>query len=560
MKSGAALIKDVREKRFSFDDLEGNTALKGYHFAAMLGTQLVVSPADYRTFRDRLVAATEYTGFVPVTPPDTDQTVSDHFVSSLLDEKQRGQTWNGFTIEDMVRRYVNPAHDDEPLTDEHMAALIAGIMVSDMTVPEIAALTKATYQSGRTLDFSHMQAQGYRVVDKHSTGGVGDGVSLVLAPLVAAAHPKALVPMMSGRGLLHTGGTLDKLESIPGYRVGLSVDEVVTLVGEHGVGIFGQSKDLAPADGKMYALRNLIGCVTSDALIVASILGKKMSEGLDGLVMDTKTGSGAFYAKLPAAQQFAQRMCDVAARNDLPTAAFITDMNQPLALYAGNALEIHWTVETLTGRHATSQFMHLTYHLATEMLRMVDPTYCATASLRGNLMGGGGGGTAYKRFKDMVVAQGGDVRHLDRIYSGLFGDGKAEGSLLKVVQRTYNPANEDERQDALRRKLDGDIYVHSVVAERDGYVTGMDLEAMGYAIRDLGAGKRDDDDIVNPHVGVIYREESRIGRRVAAGTELAVVLHDGSKGQPESFGQYFTISDGKREVPPLVKQAITAAK
>lgn len=554
-KKGGPLVEAVRAGKYpidwSIDDIIGNPHLEDIHIAAILAT-LHAQDKDglNHLYMGRILSATHYNGYCCAFTNSPIETK----LHQMLEAKKQGQEIAQADLKEFVGQYVTGTVDDTM-----MAAMIATIMVSPMTTNEIVALTQATHQSGETLDFSEMKEQGYVFVDKHSTGGLGDCVSLVLAPIVAAAHPKVVIPMMSGRGLGHTGGTLDKLESIPGYHVTLEEAEIQAIMREHRVGIFGQTPQLAPADGKMYKLRDLINCVASNALIVPSILGKKLAEGIDGLVMDTKTGSGAFLSEYAWAKEFAQLMCDVGSGSGLRTTAFITDMNQPLARYAGNTLEIHAAVEALTG-YGSFRFMHVTYRLAEEMLRMVDPTFSLFMGIAPQRMHPRlqrGADNSYARFRSMVAAQGGNPDYIDAIAEKIT-QGRIRGTLHEIAEQYDSRPTQVYDELLYRLKPEGEIKVTPIVAERRGYVTAMDVTAMGESIRALGAGRYLPTDVVNPDVGVIYLRE--LGEGVREGQHLALVLHDGKKGNPKEFGKYYTISDKKPDVPKLIKEMVVPSK
>lgn len=547
-KQGGPLVEAVRAGNWSMNDIIGNPHLADIHVAAILGTLFAREKNDsYYLHSGQILSATTYNkfclGFV--------NTPQGKNLQNMLDAKKEDQEIAANDLKDFVAEYVAGTVDDTM-----MATMIATIMVSKMTTNEIVALTQATHQSGDTLDFSEMREQGYVMVDKHSTGGIGDLVSLVLAPVVVASHPNAVVPMMSGRGLGHTGGTLDKLEAIPGYRVDLEEREIQQIMRTHRVAIFGQTPRLAPLDKKMYDLRNLINCIASNALIVPSILGKKLAEGIDGLVMDTKTGSGAFLSEYAWAKEFAQLMCDVGQGSGLQTTAFITDMNQPLGLYAGNKLEIHAAVEALV-RQGSDRLMQVVYRLAKEMGKMVDhpssESHKGIASRKSHSKLQGDADDPYLMFRNMVKAQGGDPAYIDAIAENITKR-ERRGTLFDLARQYAANPNEIRKELLYRLQPEGKLYFTPVAAERDGYLAAMDVTAMGESIRALGAGKYASTDVINPDVGVIYLKE--LGDRVTAGQHLALILHDGKKGKPEEFGSHYTISDEKPVVPNLIKERV----
>ncbi|GEM_PF-280772 len=562
---GPQLVEAARKGTLNLDDLVGNPTLKPIHVSAILGTIIgqvqghfseALTSASSRM--DAVVQRTGYRGFVPDTsirsvtsPGSPDQTASE-ILYSLVITHHGGITLAPEKIEQIVNDYVS-----SKLSDEHMAAILGAVMVRGMRPGEIVSYTKAIWQSGKTLDFSDLRAKGYTMVDKHSTGGLADSVSLVLAPLVAAACPMLRIPMMSGRGLGHTGGTLDKLETIPGYRVQLTEDQIKRQLADIGVAIFAQTPELAPADGKIYALRDAVNCVAETGLIVGSILGKKLAEGTDVLVMDTKTGSGAFLVEYAVAKQFAQTMCDVGTANGLRTSAFITNMDQPLGHCAGNKLEVIEAIEFLTGhwkRFGTDpkpRFMQIVYRLAQEMITLADPTSTETTTLQ-DMIGDGRGpgriGRAYEKFLAMVEAQGGDRKYVERISIEI-----TNGSLSN-----YARIGGDGAMERIKRLIapEGNLVGYYVYPKENGYLQGMRLTDIGEAIRALGAGRYAPTDTVNPDVGAIFT--ANIGDEVRQGTPLALVLHDGKTGSPEAFDGYFTIDKEPVEPPKLIRERVMA--
>jgi pyrimidine-nucleoside phosphorylase len=366
------------------------------------------------------------------------------------------------------------------IPDYQMAALAMAIYFRGMTFDEAATLTAAMLHSGVVLDTA---AIALPKVDKHSTGGIGDKVSLILAPLVACCG--VAVPMVSGRGLGITGGTLDKLESIPGYRTNLSVDEFRGVLARCGCSIVGQTADLAPADKKLYALRDVTGTVPSIPLISASIMSKKLAEGTDALVLDVKWGRGAFMKTVETARELARTMVEIGKRAGKGMAALITDMNQPLGRTAGNALEVIETAETLRGR-GPDDLTAITLELGAQMLLLAgkaDGREEAIQALRREL----DSGAAYERFKTMVALHGGSVAAVE--------DTKALPSArLRIEHR----------------------------AAATGYVAQADAELIGKACLVLGAGRRKVEDQVDPAVGV--SGIAKVGERVEKGQPL-LALH-----------------------------------
>jgi thymidine phosphorylase len=345
---------------------------------------------------------------------------------------------------------------------EQAAAFLMAAFLRGLDRSETVALTRAMTASGRQLRWEGLHGP---VLDKHSTGGIGDNVSLVLAPAVAACG--GYVPMISGRGLGHTGGTLDKLASIPGYDVQPSLDRLRATVAQVGCAIIGQTADLAPADRTLYAIRDVTATVESIPLITASILSKKLAAGLDGLVMDIKTGSGAFMPTLDEARALARSLCAVAQGAGLPTRALITDMDQPLASAAGNALEVRHAVDHLTGRKRDERLDDVVVALGAEMLllgRLASDGGAARTRIEVALTSG----AAAERFGAMVAALGGPPDVLER-------------------PETYLP--------------EAPVRL-SIMAERPGFVASIDARAIGLAVVALGGGRRKPTDTIDPLVGL----------------------------------------------------------
>lgn len=357
---------------------------------------------------------------------------------------------------------------DASLSDAQVGALAMAIYLNGMTAAETVALTEAVRDSGEVLAWRDLNLPG-PVLDKHSTGGVGDLVSLVLGPWIAACG--GFVPMVSGRGLGHTGGTLDKLEAIPGYDIAPTRERFRRLVREAGVAIVGQTAELAPADRRLYAIRDVTATVESLPLIVSSILGKKLACGLDALVMDVKSGSGAFMPTHEASFELASTIAEVASRAGTPTTALLSDMSQPLAPCAGNAVEVCEAIALLTcektGEKPAERLLEVTRTLAAELLlagRLAESRDEALALLDERLASG----AAAERFARMVAGLGG-------------------------------PADLLERHD---RHLPKAPIVRPVYAERSGRVTCMDTRAVGLAVVELGGGRRAPGDAIDPAVGL----------------------------------------------------------
>jgi pyrimidine-nucleoside phosphorylase len=376
------------------------------------------------------------------------------------------------------------------IPDYQMAAFLMAAFLRGMTIAETRALTEAMLHSGEVVDFSHLpQAK----VDKHSTGGVGDKTSLALAPIVAAAG--VAVPMISGRGLGHTGGTLDKLEAIPGFRTDLPLDTFRRLVEQLGVALIGQTREIAPADKKLYALRDVTGTVESIPLITASIMSKKLAEGIDALVLDVKFGSGAFMKNPAEAQALADSLTATGEAMGKRVQALLTDMNQPLGWAVGNALEVGEAQQLLRGEQLTGRFADLTFELSAHMLRLGQ---VAASVTEGQTLARAmvTSGKALEKWQAIIRAQGGDPR----------------------------VAEDDQR-------LPQAAYETVVRASQSGTVTAMDTEAIGQAAVLLGAGRLTLDAVIDPAVG--FRMEVELGAPVSAGDALVRVYYNAAQAVPE---------------------------
>jgi len=369
--------------------------------------------------------------------------------------------------DEQIRWFID-AYTNGAIADEQASALLMAIVWRGMEPDELAVWTAAMIDSGEVLNHSSL---GKPTVDKHSTGGVGDKISLVLAPLVACCG--VADPMLSGRGLGHTGGTLDKLETIPGFRTSLSREEIATALREVGCVICAAGEELAPADRKLYALRDVTGTVESIPLIASSIMSKKIAEGTDALVLDVKVGSGAFLPDLDSARELAQTMVQLGTTHGVKTSALLTDMDQPLGRSAGNALEVAESVEALQG-NAPRDIEELTVALANEMLNLADVDADAAAPLHY--------GSAHEKWRAMVAAQ----------------DGDPDATLPEAPER------------------------RGVTASRSGYIQRIDARAVGIAAWRLGAGRTRKEDPVSAVAGVVTLKKS--GARVEEG-EPVLELH-----------------------------------
>jgi pyrimidine-nucleoside phosphorylase len=394
----------------------------------------------------------------------------------LIRRKRDGGQLAADEVQWIIARYTA---DEVP--DYQMAALLMAIVWRGMTPDELAPWTEAMLHSGEVLDFSHLAAAK---VDKHSTGGVGDKVSIPLAPMVAACG--VAVPMMSGRGLGHTGGTLDKLESIPGFRTALDRSEFTAVLERHGVVMGGQSESLVPADRRLYALRDATATVESIPLIASSIMSKKLSEDLDALVLDVKVGSGAFMKDVAQARTLADTMVGIGASHGTDVVAILTNMDQPLGREIGNSCEIAESLDVLLGG-GPADLVDLVYRLGAEMLLLggaAEDAHEARARLEGAVREG----RALEKLAEVVAAQGGDPRVIED-----------------------------------RTLLDTAPHRHRVVAWRAGYVAGCDALALGTASVRLGGGRARKEDDVDHGVGITV--EAKVGAAVAEGDLLAEVRY-----------------------------------
>ena len=400
--------------------------------------------------------------------------------------------------------------------DYQMSALLMAVVFRGLTPAELAALTDAMIQSGDRLRFEGLDRP---VADKHSTGGIGDKVSLLLAPMVASTG--VAVPMMSGRGLGHTGGTLDKLESIPGFRTGLTLRQAQAQVERIGCAMLGQTPEIAPADKKLYALRDVTGTVESIPLISASIMSKKLAEGLNGLVLDVKTGSGAFLPDQSEALELARTMIALGQARGCPTVALLTAMDRPLGRACGNALEVQEAIEGLRGA-GPEDLMEVTYALAAEMLVLVGAAPDQTLARR-RLEESVTSGRALEKLREIIEAQGGDPAVLDR-------------------------------PDRLPRAREIEVYR----APRDGVVSGVEPRRIGRAILELGGGRRTIEDEIDPSVGLVIPVKP--GDRVRQGDTLAKVFARDRAGVEVAFSalsEAIALSE-QGALTPLILCRVTA--
>jgi pyrimidine-nucleoside phosphorylase/thymidine phosphorylase len=434
-----------------------------------------------------------------------------HRLVDLIRRKRDGGELSAEEIHYIVSRYTEGA-----IPDYQVAALLMAIVLKQMTRAELAALTEAMLHSGSVLDFSDLPG---RKVDKHSTGGVGDKTSLILAPIVAAAG--LYVPMISGRGLGHTGGTLDKLESIPGFSVNLSLEDFRRVLATCGCGLIGQTAEIAPADKKLYALRDVTGTVESPYLICASIMSKKLAEGIDALVLDVKTGSGAFMKKIEDSIFLAELMVETGRRMGKKMVALITDMDQPLGNAVGNATEIAECIDVLHGG-GPDDVRDVSYELAAwmfylgERTKTVDEGRALAAEMVRT-------GVAAEKFRQIIELQGGDPKVMDD--TGRLP--KAKNSL-------------------------------EVKTPADGYITSMMCEQIGTASVVLGGGREKKEDNVDPSVGLMVGK--KVGDAVSAGEPVFTVYYNSDARMPEALKlleSSFTIASAPpSEKRPLIHKVL----
>jgi pyrimidine-nucleoside phosphorylase len=424
----------------------------------------------------------------------------------VIRKKRDGGELSRFEIDSLIASYTQGS-----IPDYQVSAWLMAVVVRGMTRGETAALTDAMLHSGEVLDLSAITA---KKVDKHSTGGVGDKTSLVLAPLAAVAG--VTVPMISGRGLGHTGGTLDKLEAIPGFNVNLPVPEFRRVLEMCGCAMIGQTAEIAPADRKLYALRDVTGTVESPYLICASIMSKKLAEGIDALVLDVKTGSGAFMKSEKDAAFLAELMVETGERMGKRTVALITDMDQPLGNMIGNALEVVEVVDILRG-DGPEDLRDLCVELAGWMLHLggVSKTVSDGKQESAKLISSG---QALERFRQMVELQGGDPRVID------------------------DPKGLPQAQHSRR-----------VLCAKSGYISSLQCEQIGTACVILGGGRERKEDSVDPAVGIVLHR--KVGDRVTAGEPFATI-HYNSESRVAGAQQLLRDSCRISDSPPIEKRPL----
>ena len=414
-----------------------------------------------------------------------------------------------------IRAFARGAADGS-VPDYQLAALLMAICWRGMTAEETACLTMEMMHSGSVVDLSAIDGV---CVDKHSTGGVGDTTTLVLVPLAAACGAK--VAKLSGRGLGHTGGTLDKLESIPGCSVNVSIGDFIRQVQEIGCAVIGQTQDLCPADKALYALRDVTGTVDCIPLIASSIVSKKLASGAGAIVLDVKTGSGALMQTVEESIELAKAMVEIGAQAGKPILALVTGMDQPLGTHVGNALEVKEAIDILAGR-AQGDLLTVSLELGSRML-IASGIARDVEDGKARMMQALDSGAGLAKLKEMIIAQGGDGRVCDDV--------------------DYLPHA---------------AYKISVPALASGYVARMDTAAIGRCAQALGAGRQKKTDVIDPAVGLVM--DVRLGDEVKAGDSLATLYLNRRELANEavvSMQRAITMTEEKPELPPLIHAAVS---
>jgi len=391
--------------------------------------------------------------------------------SEIIKQKRNGNEISHAQIKDFINGYVN-----DEIPEYQMSALLMAIFFNGMTDTEISALVDVMLNSGERMDFTH---HSYYVADKHSTGGVGDKVSIILGPLLAAAG--IAIPMLSGRSLGHTGGTLDKLETIPGFKVDINLDEFRKQVDSIGIAMIGQTEEICPADRRMYALRDVTGTVESIPLISGSIMSKKIAEGISGLVLDVKTGNGAFMKNINEARKLGKSLARIGKSFNINTDVVYTSMDQPLGKFAGLWCEVQESIDGLKGK-GSNDTMQVTFELGAKLVIQAGlaKTQSEAIALQKELIING---QAYDKFVEMVEYQGGN-----------FND-------IKNYNRLHQPK-----------------FSKSLLAEQSGYIQSMDTYKIGLATVELGCGRKKTSDAVDSTAGIEFYK--KIGDKVTDGDTI----------------------------------------
>jgi pyrimidine-nucleoside phosphorylase len=432
-------------------------------------------------------------------------------VPRLIERKRDGGRLEPAEWQELISSY---AQDKVP--DYQMSALLMAIFFRGLDRGEVDSLTDAMIESGARLDLSHLKIPR---IDKHSTGGVGDKVSLILAPLIASLG--VAVPMMSGRGLGHTGGTLDKLESIPGFRTNLSLDAARKQIDKIGCALIGQTSEIAPADRKIYALRDATSTVEVIPLIAASIMSKKLAEGLTGLVLDVKEGSGAFLPEAERGITLAKAMIQLGADRGTPVVALVTAMDRPLGRACGNAIEVKESIDALKGA-GPNDLMEVTFALGAEML-LLGGIASSHANARTRMQEAIDSGKALEKFAEIIEAQEGDPRVIE------------DESLLPHAR-----------------------FLANFEAPRDGFVVEVSPRAIGYGTIEIRGGRRTMEDTIDPGVGFMI--DARPGDAVSEGDVLATIYartEAGITAGQRVLAEAITVGDEPGRCLPLVSRRIT---
>ena len=429
----------------------------------------------------------------------------------IIRKKREGEALSSEEIKDVINGFTK-----NKIPDYQFSAFLMAVYFRGMSKEETSELTKSMLHSGKVIDLSKIE--GIKI-DKHSTGGVGDKTSLILAPIAAAAGVK--VPMISGRGLGHTGGTLDKLESIPGFRTDLSLTEYKSVLKKTGAVLIGQTKDIAPADKVIYSLRDVTATVESVPLITASIMSKKLAEGIDGLILDVKVGSGAFMRTTKDAIELTNSLVNTAKDFNKKVIAFITDMNQPLGTHIGNWLEVVECINILRGEVKNDLYKLSTklagamIYLAKKAASLEQGTKIAESLIQD--------GKALDKFKEMVKAQGGDISFIS------------------------NP-----------EKYPESTYKRKITSQKSGYISAMDTYEIGMSAIELGAGRKTKEDKIDHKAGIILN--IKVGDKVQKGDLIAELFSDSGKGADlagDRILKAISISKDKPAGLKLIKKMIT---
>lgn len=396
---------------------------------------------------------------------------SKYNIVSLIRKKRDGKPLQKEEIQHLINLYTK-----DEIPDYQVSAFLMAAFLNGMNEEESAALTDAMLHSGEIVDLSHISG---KKVDKHSTGGVGDKLSLILAPIVASAGVP--VPMISGRGLGHTGGTLDKLESIPGFMVDMDLDRYKEIIGKHDLVLAGQTKEIAPADKRLYALRDVTATVESIPLIAGSIMSKKLAEGIDALVLDVKVGSGAFMKNTEEAIELGKALVGIGTQFEKETIAYVTNMNQPLGYKIGNWLEVEECIDAMHG-DGPDDVMEITHLLSGTMIYLGGKAETVKEGIEISKQQIENG-EAFQKWLDIVEEQGGNV------------------DMIKSPKK-YPQAK----------------YEFTIKADKDGYVSEMDSFDIGMASVELGAGRKKKEDDVDPQAGIVLNK--KIGNKISKGETI----------------------------------------